>query len=168
MRPDLPAGLVVLPGTDVEGAWQRFEVFEALHHGTTICNPMQPAEVDAVIGLLDPADDDRMIDIACGHGELLIRTAGQADVVGVGLDLSPWVLARAARHAAARVPEARLSWWLGDGKALPVQPWDVVTCLGAPWIWNGFSACGPPRTAKRSPSCPFPATRNSAASPTSF
>ena len=151
MRPGLPDGLVVLPGTDVEGAWERFEVFEALHHGTSICNPMQPAEVDAVVGLLDPAAGDRMIDIACGHGELLIRTAGRADIDGVGLDLSPWVLARAARHAAARVPEARLSWWLGDGKALPVEPWDVVTCLGASWIWNGFGGTARALAARSRP-----------------
>ena len=151
MRPPLPDGLVVLPGTDVEAAWQRFEVFEALHHATAVCNPMQPAEVDTVAGLLDPADGDRMIDIACGHGELLIRTAGRADVAGVGLDLSPWVLARAARHAAARAPEARLTWWLGDGKALPVEPWDVIACLGAPWIWNGFAGTARALTARCRP-----------------
>lgn len=139
MRPSLPDGLVVLPGTDVEGCWERFEVFEALHHLTPICNPMRPHEVDAVVGLLDPGGGDRMIDIACGHGELLIRAAAAAGVEGVGVDLSPWALARAAAAAASRVPGARLSWWLGDAKHLPVEPWDVVTCLGAPWIWNGFA-----------------------------
>ncbi|MBU1493595.1 MAG: methyltransferase domain-containing protein [Actinobacteria bacterium] len=151
MRPDLPPGIVVLPGTDVEGAWERFEMFEALHHGMRICNPMHGSDLDEVLGHLDPAAGDRMIDIACGHGELLIRAAERAPIEGVGVDLSPWVLARAAGEAASRVPDARLSWWLGDGKALPKEPWDVVTCLGASWIWNGSAGTARALAARSRP-----------------
>ena len=139
MRRDLPRELVVLPGTDVEGAWERFEVFEALHHGMQICNPMQGSDLDLILGRLDPAPGDRMIDIACGHGELLIRAAERSAIDGVGLDLSPWVLLRASEEAARRIPTAPLSWWLGDGKALPLDAWDVLVCLGGSWIWNGFA-----------------------------
>jgi len=138
VRPDLPPGCIVLPGTDVEGAWERFEVFEALHHGMRICNPMQGSDLDIILGGLDPAAGDHMIDIACGHGELLIRAAERSAIRGVGIDLSPWVLVRASDEAARRVPTANLSWWLGDGKALPTESWDVLACLGASWIWNGF------------------------------
>ena len=138
MRPALPPEVIVLEGTDLEGAWDRFEVFEALHHGMQICNPMTSRDLDTVLDRLDITAGDRMIDIACGHGELLIRAAERSPITGVGLDLSPWALARAAAEAARRAPGADLAWWLGDGKALSRDSWDVIACLGASWIWNGF------------------------------
>lgn len=139
MTQTLPPEVTVLPGTDVEGAWDRFEIFEALHHGMRICNPMLDDDLLAVLEYLDPAPGDRMLDIACGYGELLIKAAERTAVAGVGLDLSPWMLVRAAAEARRRVPTAGLQWWLGDGKALPDGAWDLVACLGASWIWNGFA-----------------------------
>jgi len=131
--------VVVLEGTDVEGAWERFEVFEELHHGMRICNPMLDADLDAVADHLNPAPGDGMLDVACGYGELLIRSAERTPIRGVGLDLSPWILVGAVAEAQRRVPDGDLQWSLGDGKALPPEPWDVLACLGASWIWNGFA-----------------------------
>ncbi len=139
-HPPLPPTIEVLPGTDVEGEWERFAPFEAMHHLHEICNPMDSAALDELLGHLAPGDGDRMLDIACGHGELLIRAAERADIAGVGLDLSPWVLLRASTRAAARRLRGTTDWWLGEGRALPKEPrWDVVTCLGASWIWHGFT-----------------------------
>jgi SAM-dependent methyltransferase len=137
--PLLPEDIVVLPGTNVEAEWERFHVFEALHHSMTICNPMGSSDVDRVIELLGIADGDAVLDIACGHGEMLRRIALAADIVGTGVDLSPWVLVRASERAHVEPLRGSLTWWLGDGAAVPREPnWDVAVCLGGPWIFHGF------------------------------
>jgi len=150
-HPALPAEIVVLPGTDVDGAWERFQVSEALHHSMSICSPATGPDLDEVLGYLDLGPDDRMLDVACGHGELLIRAAGRTAVDATGLDLSPWVLVRAIEESHRRDPAGSLSWWLGDGKDLPRDQWDVLTCLGASWIWNGFSGTAMAAAARTRP-----------------
>jgi SAM-dependent methyltransferase len=140
IHPPLPDSVTVLPGTDVEGEWGRFAPFEAMHHLHEICNPMDPVSLEEILDRLAPADGERMIDVACGHGEFLLRAAERSAIEGVGLDLSPWVLARASGRARDRTLRGTVDWWLGDGNALDLeQQWDVVTCLGASWIWHGFS-----------------------------
>ena len=138
--PSLSPAIEVLPGTDVPAAWEQFRPFEALHHGMRICNPMTSQELDQLLAVLAPRDGERVLDIACGHGELLIRMAETAAVAGTGIDLSPWVLVRAVASAAERGVAGRLRWILGNGAGLPAEPiHDIVTCLGASWIWDGFA-----------------------------
>jgi len=136
--PPLPASVDVLEGTDVAGVWKRFEIFEALHHSMQICNPMTSENLDAVVEGLAPRDGDQVVDIACGYGELLVRVARQADIAGIGVDLSPWMLVGADRYANDQVPDANLRWVLGDGKHFDFEPTDIVASLGATWIWHGF------------------------------
>ena len=132
-HPPLPDTIVVLPGTNVENEWARFHPLEALHHLHTICNPLCSSDLDRVIDELEPSDGDRVLDVACGHGELLRRMTRRAAVDATGVDLSPWVLLRAA----ARAPG--VTWWLGSGADVPeARAWDIATCLGASWIWDGF------------------------------
>lgn len=136
----LPAEVVVLPDTPVERAWERFHVFEALHHRMDIMNPLSSADLDQVVSALDATDGDRVLDIACGHGELLLRLADAAAIEGVGIDLSPWQIARAAARSRRRAMRGSLSWWLGKAEDLPAEPeWDIVLCVGASWIWDGFA-----------------------------
>lgn len=136
-RPALPDSVRVLPGTDVERAWELFERFEALHHLMAICNPMSARDLDALVDALDPADGQRMIDLACGHGELLLRLAERADVQGTGVDLSPWVLARAIAEAERRNVAERLEWWVGDAAEFEGDGrYDAASALGSSWIWD--------------------------------
>ena len=137
-HPPLPDRVVVLPGTDVEGEWERFEIFEALHHTMRICNPMSGDDLDQVLAALAPSDGERMLDLACGHGELLLRAAERSQISGIGVDLSPWVLLHAAESAAQRSLRGSVKWWLGNAREAPTGDWDLVTCLGASWVWHGF------------------------------
>ncbi len=125
---------------DLEGLWDRFEVFEALHHSQRICNPMDEREFAELVALLDPAGRERWLDIACGSGELLIRAVEQGANGAVGLDLSPWMLNSAATEAERRLDRAQWPRWvLTEAAAWPVGPTsDCVTCLGADWIWHGM------------------------------
>ncbi len=139
-RPGLPPSIRVLPGTDLERAWEVFERFEALHHGMSICNPMAERDVDDLVAALDPRPGLRVIDLACGHGELLLRLAARAPIEGVGVDLSPWALARAAGEAARCGLDDRLEWWLADAEDLAGDAThDIASALGASWIWDGYA-----------------------------
>ena len=140
IHPPLHDSIKVLPGTDVEGEWTRFAPFEAMHHLHEICNPMSHESLEELVDQLAPADGERMIDIACGHGELLLKAAEHAEIEGVGLDLSPWTLTRSIDRTAGRSLRGSVEWWLGNGNALDGdQQWDITTCLGASWIWHGFN-----------------------------
>jgi SAM-dependent methyltransferase len=134
-HPILPSGITVLPGTDVDDAWARFQHLEALHHRHRICNPMTAEDLETLVDILDPRPGEKALDLACGHGALLACLARRAPIEATGVDLSPWALAHAVRHT------ERVDWWLGDARSVPATAnWDVVTCLGAAWIWGGFEA----------------------------
>lgn len=127
----------------LDALWDRFEVFEALHHSLTICNPMTSSELNDVIDAAGGGRGSRILDIACGSGEYLLRSAQRAGIHGVGIDLSPWMISAAHRRAKeaapALDPDATLGWKLGDASAFGVADVpDIVVCVGAEWVWHDF------------------------------
>ena len=78
------------------------------------------------IQLLQPRSGSRLLDVACGEGQLLLY-ASRAKLIATGLDLS----IEALRRARTRCPEARLI--VGDGGELPFHDaaFDYVTNLGS-------------------------------------
>lgn len=173
----LPADIAVVPGTDVEALWEPFRFYEAGHHLMDIMNPLSSAGLDRLLAAIDRKPTERLLDIACGHGELLLRasaavgsgvesahsagsgsgpggpftaesesadsatnpTAGEAGTM-TGIDLSPWTLRRAHHRLTAAGADVGLV--LGDGARYleqnPGATWDVITLIGASWIWGGF------------------------------
>jgi len=125
---------------DIPALWDRFEVFEAIHHSQRICNPMNEAQLVELLNLLRPAERGSWLDVACGSGELVIRAIEQGARAAIGLDLSPWMLNAAATESERRLSEdQRPSWVLTEAsKWTPAQRADCVTCLGADWIWHGM------------------------------
>lgn len=125
---------------DLGALWDRFEVFEAIHHSQRICNPMTEHELAEVLAALNPAVRASWLDVACGSGEMLIQAAEAGATETVGLDLSPWMLNGAARQSADRLPHTRRpQWHLAEAAAWPVvRRYEVVTCIGAEWIWHGM------------------------------
>ncbi|MBB5517439.1 class I SAM-dependent methyltransferase [Amphiplicatus metriothermophilus] len=61
----------------------------------------------ALVDLVDPQPDDRILDVGCGTGSLAVRLGRVADVVGV--DPDPAVLARARAKAAKSRARARFA-----------------------------------------------------------
>lgn len=139
-HPTLPPHIEVLEGTDLVGEWNRFRIFEALHHRMRICNPISGGDLDGIVDAWDPGPGESLLDIACGHGELTIRTAERAAVRGRGIDKSPWALLHAADEASKRPLRGEVHWVLGDAHGYqPKRQHDLVACIGASWIWHGFA-----------------------------
>ena len=84
---------------------------------------------DALVGLVDPQPDDRILDVGCGTGSLAARLGRTAEVIGV--DPDPAVLARARARAAKSGARARFAQgFLGAG-LLPAgwRPTKAVSSL---------------------------------------
>lgn len=118
--------------------WKYFAI---THRDHLLCNPISSEKMDELLGLLDLQPGARVLDIACGKGEVLVRLAENWCINGVGVDLSPPFIEDAKRRHTQRVQYTDIEFLLMDGKDYqPVQTesFDVAMCLGATWIWNGY------------------------------
>jgi SAM-dependent methyltransferase len=118
----------------------RWKYFDVTHRDHLICNPTSAAKLDELIELLDLPSGGRVLDIACGKGEPLIRIVERYGVRAVGVDLSPHHLGDARKRVAARLPGAGVELLEMDGASYTGEPgsFDLAMCLGASWIWNGY------------------------------
>lgn len=104
-----------------------------------LCNPLDLTKLDELIGLLDLPAEARVLDIAAGKAELLVRLAERAGVRGVGVDLSPYCVRDARAKAQQRGVDANLEFALADGAAFARGPalFDLSLCVGASWVFGG-------------------------------
>jgi SAM-dependent methyltransferase len=122
-----------------------WKFYDITHRDHVVCNPTSVEKLDGVIGLVDLPPAARVLDIACGKGELLFRLAehvGGASGAGfraVGVDVSPFFVAELRSAAALRVPAAELEILEMDGADYRPEPasFDLACCLGASWIFDG-------------------------------
>ena len=117
----------------------RWRFYDITHRDHTICNPLSVAKLDELVGLLDLPAGARVLDIACGKAELLLRLAERYGIEGDGVDLSPYCVADARALAQRRVPGATLRFHEQDGKdfAAPPATYDLAACIGASWTFGG-------------------------------
>jgi SAM-dependent methyltransferase len=74
------------------------------HGDLTLYNPLSDAAFDGAISLLELAPGARVLDVACGFGEVLRRIAAGWEIAGVGYDTDAELIARGAPD-----PERRAS-----------------------------------------------------------
>lgn len=120
--------------------WRYFDVIHGLH---TYCNPVSRESVLELEAVLDLQPEMRVLDIASGLGEMLIGFSERHGVSGVGVDISPYAVRRAEARKAKRAPDADLVFVeMGaadyEPPSDPSALFDVVMCIGASWIWNGY------------------------------
>ena len=118
--------------------WHYFDV---THRAHTYCNPVSAPTVRDLEAVLDLQPGMRVLDIASGLGEMLIGFAERHGVRGVGVELSHAFLHRAEARQAERVPDADIRFLEMKGEDYVLDdegPFDVVMCIGASWIWNGY------------------------------
>ncbi|TAK02399.1 MAG: class I SAM-dependent methyltransferase [Chloroflexota bacterium] len=125
-----------------------WKFYDITHRDHIVCNPTSVAKLDELIGLLDLPAEPRVLDIACGKGELLLRLAerwgrgpGGAAFRGVGVDVSPYHIAELRGAAARRAPDAELELLEMGGADYPATPasFDLTCCVGASWIFDGHA-----------------------------
>lgn len=108
----------------IAGNWA--EIYHACFAPTVIA-----PWVAKTLALADPQPGERVLDVACGSGEVTRRAAQLVGPAGrvVGLDLSPEMLA-VARSVNGRDGGAAIEWREAPADALPFADgsFDVVTC----------------------------------------
>nr|MDT0663042.1 methyltransferase domain-containing protein [Micromonospora sp. DSM 115978] len=119
-------------------ALNQHEIAEAEHR---ILNPFTEAKLMLLGEVCRVGDGQRVLDLACGKGELLCRWAERFGGGGVGVDISE-VFVSAARARAEELGVARrVRFRRGDAAAHRAEPggYDIVSCIGATWIGGGLA-----------------------------
>ena len=118
-----------------------WKFFDITHREHILCNPMSLEKLEELITLLTLKPGARVLDIATGKGEFLIRLAERnPQMTGTGVDISPYCLADVRKKHKERVPAAKLHFLEMDGaKYVPeaLESFDLVACIGASWIYGG-------------------------------
>jgi len=118
----------------------KWKYFDITHRNHILCNPMHSDKLDQLLGLLALPSEARVIDIACGKAELLVRLAERYCVSAIGVDLSPHCIRDARQKQMQRVPTADLTFVEMDGAKYRPEPgtlFDLALCIGASWIYGG-------------------------------
>lgn len=117
---------------------RHHEIAEANHR---ILDPLVEGQLRLLGEIARVGPDTRVLDLACGKGEMLSRWAEWFEASGVGVDLSH-VFTAAARARAAELGVAdRVTVIQGNaGQYVPdTSAYDIGSCLGATWIGNGLA-----------------------------
>jgi SAM-dependent methyltransferase len=119
-----------------------WKFYDITHRNHMICNPTSSEKLGNLVELLRLPTNARVIDIACGKGEFLIRLAKTYGVNGLGIDLSKLYIAEAQKRLEMRAPEAEVTFKKMDGAEFePKEPhsFSMASCLGASWIYKGHA-----------------------------
>jgi len=118
----------------------NWKFFAITHREHVLCNPTSIEKLEELVALVRLRPDARVLEIATGKAEFIIRLAERYSIEGVGVDLSPHFIADARGKHQKRVPDARLTFLEMDGANYePEKPesFDLAACIGASWIYGG-------------------------------
>ena len=95
--------------------------------------PVSEQKMAQYIETLGLHEEQRVLDVGCGCGEVLIRTIERYGIRGVGIDSSTEFVAEAKRRSNGRVAETRIEFVEANAESFDVEPesLDLVMCLGA-------------------------------------
>jgi SAM-dependent methyltransferase len=117
---------------------RHHEIAEANHR---ILDPFTDEKLRLLGEVARVGPGTRILDLACGKGEMLCRWADWFGSGGVGVDLSHVFLASAHARAAELGVADRVTFAQGDAAAYVAEAgaFDIASCLGATWIGNGLA-----------------------------
>lgn len=119
-----------------------WKFYDITHREHVVCNPTSEEKLARLVGLLRLTEGARVVDIACGKGELLIRLAEAYGIRGIGVDISAFHIADAQRRLATRVPGAKIAFKEMNGSDFrPDEPhsFALASCIGASWVFGGHA-----------------------------
>ncbi len=117
--------------------WKYYDITHKEH---LICNPTSVEKLNELISLLSLKPGSKVLEIATGKGEFLVRLSEKYKISAVGVDLSPYHLGDAKLKVKERVPKADITLIQIDGadyKNEKSESFDLTCCLGASWIYKG-------------------------------
>ncbi|HXW82642.1 MAG TPA: methyltransferase domain-containing protein [Acidimicrobiales bacterium] len=115
---------------------RQFVIRESTHR---IHNPLTPAKLARLGEALLLRPGQRVLDLACGSGELLCTWARDHGISGIGVDVSSAFIDQARARAAELGAADRVHFEHADASGyVAAEPVDIASCLGATWIGNGM------------------------------
>jgi cyclopropane fatty-acyl-phospholipid synthase-like methyltransferase len=112
-----------------------------LHQDLVFHGPLSSARADRLIASLAVRPGERVLDLGCGWGELLLRVLeAQPGATGTGVDLDEGDIEHARELAASRGLVERATFVAGDAAAFSGDPVDVALCVGATQVFGGDPA----------------------------
>lgn len=115
---------------------------EIAESGHRVLNPFTEEKLDLLGEVARVGESTRLLDLACGKGEMLCRWAATRRITGLGVDISEVFLTAARERAAELGVAGRVTFLHREaGAHLREQSevYDVVSCLGATWIGGGLA-----------------------------
>lgn len=108
--------------------------------GHRIHNPFTSQKLAVLGEALNPPPGTRILDLACGSGELLCTWACDHHVTGTGVDISTVFLAAARARAIELDVAQRVGFIHGNASNhVADDPVDIGSCIGATWIGGGVA-----------------------------
>jgi SAM-dependent methyltransferase len=123
-------------------AMDIWKFYDITHREHVVCNPTSEDKLARLVGLLRLPAEARVVDIACGKGEFLIRLAEAYGIRGIGIDISPFCIADAQRQLQVRTPGAEVVFSQMNGSDFrPEAPRSLTlaSCIGASWVFGGHA-----------------------------
>jgi cyclopropane fatty-acyl-phospholipid synthase-like methyltransferase len=100
-------------------------------------SPLSDARAAKLIAGLEVAPQDRVLDLGCGWGELLLRLAeSQRSCIATGIDDDVEAIERGRRNVADRRLNDRVTFEVGDISVHETVA-DVVIAIGVSHAWGG-------------------------------
>ncbi len=117
---------------------RHHEIAEARHR---ILDPFTDEKLRLLGEVCGAGPGTRVLDLACGKGEMLSRWAGWFGSTGLGVDLSPVFLAAARERAEELGVEGAVTFVEADAGTFEAEAgaFDIAACLGATWIGGGLA-----------------------------
>jgi SAM-dependent methyltransferase len=105
-----------------------------------IHNPLTPQKLATLGAALRLPAGTRVLDLACGSGELLCTWARDHGFTGTGVDISRVFVENARERARELGVEDKVSFVHGNASGYVAgQPVAVAACVGATWIGGGVA-----------------------------
>ena len=114
---------------------RSYTIRESSHR---IHNPFTSDKLATLGQALSPRPGTRMLDLACGTGEMLCTWARDHQVTGTGIDISTVFIAAARARAVELGVDDQVRFVHGDASGqVASEPVGIASCVGATWIGGG-------------------------------
>jgi SAM-dependent methyltransferase len=116
---------------------RQFTIRESSHR---IHNAITPEKLAALGAALRLPPGTRVLDLACGSGEMVCTWARDHGFAGTGVDISSVFIGSARERARELGVEDKVSFVHGDASGYVArEPVGVTACVGATWIGGGVA-----------------------------